>query len=444
MNKTPTVKFPRILRDELSNGLQVVLMPHDKLPLVTVKLLIRSGGSSVPPEKAGLAMLTTELLKKGAGSLDSEAFSETVDFLGGYVDTAALQDYSVITAGFMQQHLDKALHLVRDMVMSPHFPDDEFEKSRQRLAAAVRGIKDNPSAIAGLYFQKWFYGEGHPYAVPNAGTPASILSLQPEDVRQFHRDHFSPRNAILVITGRFDVSEVTPGLEDIFGGWQGNDGRNRERIFLEPSKENRIIIMNKPELVQTQVKMGAPGIYRGHPDAFPLVVANTILGGGFTSRLVEEVRVRRGLTYSISSGFSRGYHQGAFAIGSFTKNESVGEIIQVILQVIAGFRDSSIQKEEIRDAIRYLTGLYPLSLETQEQLAGQLSAIAHYGLPHTWLSDYIPSLKAVTDEDVHRVVSRHMTDRGFTIVLLGNGEVILPQVEHLGRVTIHNVAEHSF
>lgn len=442
MNKnTSTIRIPKFDNYQLENGLTVYVMPIDKMPLISVKCIIKDGASKTPPGKSGLATIMMEMLKKGAGNRNAFEFSEAVDYLGAGMDTAALQDYSFISADLLADQLDVGLHLFSDMILSPTFPETEFISSKNRLLAAIQGIKDNPSSLNSHLFHQYFYGSDHPYGIPSSGKKQDIESITLQDVKDCYTRSFLPNNAIIIVAGNFNQNTLNGLLQKHFGDWGPGEIYPDQRKMVPRQSENRYIIFNKPEIVQAQIRMAYPGIYQGHPDTYPIILANHIFGGGFTSRLLDEIRVKRGLTYSISSGFTLSFHQGAFAIGTFTKTESTREMIEAILDQLSKFKSSGITQSELSVAVNFLVGLYPLSLETCENLAGKLGAIAFYDLPSNWISQYIPLLQAVTKDDVERSITNHFPLNGLTTVILGNAESILPQIESLGKVEVREISD---
>ena len=441
IQNTNTINIPKFDKYQLENGLTVFVMPINKMPLISVKCIIKDGASKTPPGKSGLVTIMMEMLKKGAGNRNAFEFSEAIDYLGAGFDTAALQDYSFISADLLADQLDVGLRLFSDMILTPAFPETEFINSKNRLLAAIQGIMDNPSSLNSHLFHQYFYGSDHPYGIPSSGKKQDIESITLQDVKDCYDRSFLPNNAIIIVAGDFDTNTLNGLVLKHFGDWKIGKIHPEQRNMVSSQTDNRFIIFNKPEIVQAQIRMASPGIYQSHPETYPLVLANHIFGGSFTSRLVDEVRVKRGLTYSISSGFTLSFHQGAFAIGTFTKTESTGEMISVILDQLSIFKSSGITQSELSVAVNFLVGLYPLSLETCENLAGKLGAMAFYNLPSNWISEYIPTLQAVTMDDAERCIKKHFPLKGLTTVILGNAESILPQVELLGEVEIREISD---
>ncbi len=433
---TDQIHIPPFQTEVMDNGLTVVMMPIDKMPLVSVKCLIKAGTSADKKGKTGSASLTLELLKKGSGDYNAAKFSEAIDFLGGTVNTGSAPDYSIISADFLQKDLATALQFMGGMVMKPHFLDHEFDSAQQRISAAIKGIMDNPSSLNSYFFQKLFFGESHPYASPANGILQEIDSLQSQDIREFFNEHFIANNAVLVLAGKFKIPDTMTTIQKIFSPWGTGQLHKTSRILIPVQQKNKFFVMDRPDSVQTYIQMGVPGIYQNHPDSIPLNVINSLFGGGFTSRLNQEIRVKRGLTYSISSGFTRMFHQGSFAIGTFTKTESTGEVVQVIFDELHKLHDEKPRDDEIRDTIRHLCGTYPLSLETAEQLSEKLTRMALYELPSTWISDYLSILQALSMSDILKVVDDYFPVSGYTCVLSGNGREIESQIQGFGEITV--------
>ncbi|MFQ6609227.1 MAG: M16 family metallopeptidase, partial [Fidelibacterota bacterium] len=414
----------------------VIMMPIDKMPVVSIKCLIKSGTSSDKKGKSGCTSLLMELLKKGSGNKNARQFSEAIDFLGGSINTGSTPDYSLISAEFLQKDLTSALGFIGDIVMNPHLPEKEFWIAQRRISAAIQGIRDNPSSLNSYYFQKLFYGEKHPYGSPKNGILPELNALKPEDISDFYNHHFVANNITLIITGRFEIDKAFDTIQKLFSPLKSGTENKVDRSLLNSLKQNHYYILDNPDAVQTYIRMGVPGIYQNHSASIPLIAANSLFGGSFTSRLNQEIRANCGLTYSISSGFTRMFHQGSFTIATFTKTESTVEMLTAIFQELDRIHREPPTDNELQDTIRYLQGTYPMSLETADQLSQKLTHMVLYRLRPTWISDYLTNLQKLTATGLCKTIERYFPVSGYTCVLVGNAAEVESRIRGMGEITI--------
>ena len=439
---TPGINLPNHEKHTFKNGLTVILTPSLDLPTVNFAMLVGTGASSVSHLKAGVSFLTSEMLKKGSGGKSAIEFSEAVDFLGGSVGLMATHDYSILGGTFLSKDVNIGLNLLSDMILSPRFLPTELERVKRLLLNAIRGIHDNPSALCSLAFQKIFYGEKHPYALPTHGLEETIKNLTTDDIIDYFNSHYSPIKSILTATGQFKMDVMLKQIEQCFSGWDPINSLSNKKAIIPLKKSKRITLIHKPDLSQTQIRIGSPGINKGHQDTFSVKIANSVFGGMFTSRLVRSIRVKQGLTYSINSGFTTMKHQGAFTISTFTQNKTVREILDAILQEIRSFKSGDIRQEEIDAAINYHSGLYPMSLETPKDYASQILNIEFYNLSKDWVSNYIPNLQAVTKKDVLQVIDKYFTEK-LNIVLLTNADDVTSSLKNFNGIEIIESIENN-
>jgi len=239
------------------------------------------------------------------------------------------------------------------------------------------------------------------------------------------------------VVGDIDVDRITTVSERIFGGWKGGpELAPQVPDWVGPERVGQLIIVDKPEQTQVQMRVGAEGVKRGHVDHFPLTVMNAVLGGGFTSRLIREIRVKRGLSYGAHSAFDMMSNAGTFMVGSFTKTESITALIDVALGEVKKMRTKGPTTLEADTMKRYISGLYPSRLETNEAVAGSIADVQHYGLPEDWITAYRDRVNAVTTKDAARAAATHLFDTKRVIVLVGNAQKLASKVEKYGHVSV--------
>ena len=334
MTLPPRVEFT------MSSGLEVFIVPTSEVPLVTIRLLVPAGSCVDPVGREGTAGMTARLLVKGAGGIGADEMASSVEGVGGRLEAWAGRDYAVVVGDFLARDFEFGLGLLARTVMKPDFPADEFERERSMVLAEAEGIKENPGALAGREFLEFLLGP-HPYGNPVDGYPSSVKKLTRGDITGFHRRYYVPAGAVLAVVGDIDADGAKMLVERELGDWKGIAPPEARKAALPPVRggERRVIVIDRPGLTQSQIRIGNIAASRNTPDYFDLTVANGILGGGFTSRLMEEIRVNRGLSYGARSRLGMYRYGGYFGITTHTKNETLRETIDVALEQIKGMRE---------------------------------------------------------------------------------------------------------
>jgi zinc protease len=352
--------------------------------------------------------------------------------MGGYAN----EENVVLSLSCPSRHLEPMLELMGLLLLRPDFPEAELELSRRRTLAQLQNELDDPGALAERAWARAMWGN-HPYGHETLGQKKSIEAMSRADLIDFHKTRLGPTLAHLYVVGDIDVDRLTTVSERIFGGWKGGPGLAPQvPDWAGPERVGQVIIVDKPEQTQVQMRIGAEGVKRGHVDHFPLTVMNAVLGGGFTSRLIREIRVKRGLSYGAHSSFDMMGNAGTFMVGSFTKTESINTLIDVALGEVKKMRTKGPTTLEVDTMKRYISGLYPSRLETNEAVAGSIADVQHYGLPEDWITGYRDRVNAVTAKDAARAAASHLFDAKRVIVLVGNAQKLASRVEKYGRVTV--------
>jgi len=430
------VTLPPFEEHTLDNGLRVFIMETREVPLVTVRLLVPAGSAQDAPGKEGVANLTARMLLKGAGGRTAEEIAEYIEGMGGRLEAEADRDYTLLTGDFMSRDLGSALEIVGDVILRPEFPEGEYEREKSIVSAEIRGIRENPYYFATERFVEALAGD-HPYAHPVAGSESSIGAVNRDDLVSFHGDFYSPHGAILAVVGDVDSKKALKSIKKELGAWKGTPvSRQLPKLGEQRFPGRRVIIIDKPDVTQSQIRIGNIAAGRGTPHYFQLEVANNVLGGGFTSRLMKEIRVLRGLSYgarSLQQQFEAG---GVFYIVTFTKNESLREAIDVALDEVRKIREIPVGEEELESNERYISGLFPFELETNGHLAYWLTELAFYGLGTEFVENYRSRIDAVESAGVQEVAEKYFHVDDCMILLLTNYEGVKDQLEGLGRIEV--------
>jgi zinc protease len=430
--------LPAVTRTTLPNGLRVVVAEYHELPLLNVAVFVGAGAAQDPPGKEGLAMLTATTLKRGTKGMSAEQLSEAIESLGGAIGAQSGTDATIMTGEFLAGDLDRGLDLIRRVLREPDFARDEVRRAREeQLASLVAGLEE-PSVVAERCFAPWLYGK-HPYGLPPDGRRESVAELGRGDVRDFYDHWYRPNDTIFVLVGDVVADDAVRRIQGAFGDWQPRPDAIAVRAGAPtPMAGRRVLLVDKPDATQTQIRIGAIAMARNDPDLLSSQVANVILGGGFTSRLIEELRVKRSLTYGASSTFLARRVGGDFRIQTFTKTPTTVETLKLALEVEGAFRSAPLDPKLVTKAKTYMRGQYPLRLETPDAIAMRLAEIEFNGLPQDELETYRSRVAAVTPEIAGRAAKAHMPapdDVAITVVGKAS-EIKAPLEAAFGQVTV--------
>ena len=426
----------KLHRFETSGGLPVTVAQRGRIPLVAVRLVLSSGAAGDPPGKEGLADFTMRLLRRGTARRDAHALDEAIEFVGASLGLFAGEDQVALALTTPAEHLPAMLEVLSELAREPRFPEEEVHTERERSLGQFANDVDDPSLLADRAILKVAW-EGHPYGHDVSGTRASVSRFAREDPVRFHAEHFGPRPAHLFVVGTVDPDAVAAQVAKAFGDWTGGPPRGVEIPSAGGiARAGRVVVVDRPEQTQTQVRLTGPAYRRGAPVQFAAQVMNVALGGGFTSRLVREVRVKRGLSYGVGSSFDTLRTGGLFSISSFTKVETTEQLLTVIQREAERMRDRGPTLAEVEKARRYLAGLFPLRTETNESLAGVLADMALYGLGDDWLDRYRDRVRSVTREEARAAAEQFCFPQPPLTVAVGPAERLRPQLERFGTVEV--------
>ena len=430
------LSLPPRTRRVLNNGMTVIVVPTKRVPLVALRLVMRAGSEDDPVGKEGLANLTASLLTQGAGSRSADRVADDIAFVGGRLEARAQRQHITVACEVLSRDLDLALELVRDVTLAPAFSMAEVTRKREQIVGQIVSVRDDPGRVAERLLPVVVLGES-PLSHPVAGFEESVAELSRDDVTAFHHRHVRPERAYLVIVGDVDVARVMRRVARTFEGWRGTPtDLGSLRAATEPPYSTRVVVVARPQTTQVQVRFGAPSVARDDPDRAALDVANAILGGGFTSRLVDELRTVRGLTYTVFSTFLGMRGAGLFEISSFTKNATLREAVDLILAVTRRLVAEGPTEEEVEKARRYLTGQFPLELQAPGDLADRLSDVELYGLPADELESYVDRVNGVTRDQCRKALAAHVKVDELRLVVVGDPAVVRPALAGLGEMEV--------
>lgn len=433
--RAQVIRLPEIRDITLPNGARILLAERHEVPLIALNAYVRGGSLTDPEGKEGIASLTAEMLRKGAGKRSAEQIAEAVDGVGGVFATGSGMEGYYVSGEFMKGDADLMIDLVKSVLRSPTFPDSEFVKLRSQTVDGILALKEDPGNVFRAYGSSYFYG-AHPYGRPAGGDESTVAALTRDDLLRCYRDNFGGDRLILVVVGDFTLSTMEQRLRAAFGDW----GKAASALPRVPEPERisgrHVLLVDKPDATQSYFWIGNRGVSALDSDRDVLDVANTAFGGTFGSLLNSALRVKSGLTYGASCRLQKFSAGGSVGIGSYTKTESTQQAIDLALETLRGFRAAGLGPARLSSARNYINGQFPTDLETAGQLAGQLAANAFYGLGKEEITGYPARVAAVDSAAVHRAVTRvYPPDSDLVLAMVGNAAKVRAVAKRYGVVT---------
>ncbi len=410
--------MPAIQHWVTDNGARVYFVAAPELPMVNIHVTFAAGAVR-DDGHAGLAHMTSTLLDMGAAGLSADDIASRAESLGAELGTGSARDMAWITLRSLSDpvYLQPALKLLADVINRPDFNEKDFERERERTQVAIRRSEQSPATVAEYTFFQSTYGD-HPYAPRPAGTADSIAALQLDQIKAFYKQYYVARNAVFSIVGDLDRKAAEQLAEQVIG--QLPAGKRAPAVASVPvltkAQEQRVYHPS----TQTHVRIGAPGMHRGDPDYFPLYVGNHVLGGGgLVSRLFEEVREKRGLSYSVNSYFSPMEQNGPYVLSLQTRNDQVDESLIVMRATLQDFVDNGPTEKELEASKKNITGGFPLKIASNSSILDYLNMIGFYDLPLDYLEVFNDRVMAVTREQIIDAFQRRVSPDAMVTVIVG-------------------------
>jgi zinc protease len=437
---TPTAAvaavLPRPAERTLKNGLRVIVAKTSDLPLVTAELSVRNGAALDPDGEAGLSSLTTDLLSQGTTTRSATQIAGEIESLGGSLGSGAGYDSSAITLSSLSTTLPQALPVLADVVRHPAFAQDEIDRLRQQKLDDLTVTLQQPGSLASLASSRLVFGQG-PYGHPSGGTPGSLTRITRADVTAQYARLFRPDQAVLVLTGDIEPEAGFALAEKTFGDWAGPAGPAPQAAPTGPAPARRVLVVDLPGAGQAAVLVAGRSISRRDPDFHAVEVANGVLGGGYSARLNEEVRIKRGLSYGSGSAVVARRSSGLFEASAQTKNESADEVAGLLLSEVARLGAEAAPPVELAARKSTLTGEFGREAATGEGLGRMLSQDVVEDVDPADVDRYIAGTEAVTGE-AEKTAAAHMVDPATAdIVVVGDAKFFLPALkERFGTVSV--------
>jgi zinc protease len=428
---------PRIEKT-LPNGLRVIVTRQTVVPKVSVTLTILSGLASDPPNIPGLAAMTGDAIQEGTKTRTSRDIRRQAFGMGGSISAAASQDYTSITARGLAEFAPGLIDLLADVAMNPTFPDQEVSILTQQHLQALEQQQASPQFVANREFRSHLFGS-HPYARVSE-TVEALQAMNREKIAAFHHDHYTPRNAFLLVVGAVDPDQVFAAAAKSFGGWAAGGGPAGAAAAPAPPapaplQGRRIYFVQRPNSVQSSIAIGNFAVKRNDPHWYEMTLANTILGGAFNSRIVRNIREEKGYTYSPGSLFQAFQLAGFYKFNADVRNDVTGPTIREVFKEIDKFRAEGAEGEELNGAKQYLSGVFPYQTSSQAGLAALLNSVYVFGLPKDYPETFRAKIAALTPEQVKEGANRLFGSADTVVVIVGDWPRVKQQLSGFSNIT---------
>ncbi len=440
--KPRTVEFPKPVERTLPNGLRVIVVERAGASLVAAELLIKNGGEADPTELAGLANLTAGLLTKGTQTRNATQIAEAIEALGGELNTSARWDASVAGINVMSSKIAPAVDILSDVIRRPTFKADEVDRLRQLTLDDLTVEMGDPGSIAGYVANRVVFGDA-PYGHPISGTQESLPRIDRNDLIRFHTRFYRPDNAILILGGDIRPTLAFALAQRYFGNWV------KPRTALPPAPVSkpvsasraRVVVIDKPDAGQAAVVLARAGIDRKDPDYFRGIVTNAVLSG-YSGRLNQEIRIKRGLSYGAVSLLDARRSVGPFIATAQTRNPSAAQVAGLLKGEVGGLSTALVSELELTPRKAVVIGNFARGMETANGMVAEVGELALYGLGFDEINRFIANAQSVNAADIQRFAGSKLDDKTSSIVIVGNANDFLPELtKEYGQVEVIPVAE---
>jgi zinc protease len=431
----PVYKLPAVSQTTLPNGLEVILVEDRRFPLVTARLGFNAGAKYDPKELRGLSETTAALLSEGTKTRSARQIAEESAAIGGAVRADSSADSLVLAGNALAEHLPKLLNLMSDVARNANFPEDEVALRKENRKQELEAQRAQASYLADEKMAEVVFGS-HPYARQEP-TPESIDKLDRGALAGFRDKYLVPNNGgILILLGSLPPrKQVMDLITAEFGNWQKKEVPAAPAgDFPEPKPS--IVLVDRPGSVQADIRIAQLAVDRSNPDYFPLLVGNSILGGGMTSRIFQNIREKEGYAYDAHSALRPLKDRGALSVVTQVRNEVIEPALKLALKEMKTIGTEPVSAEELSTAKNYLSGVFVIRLETQDGLASQLSATRLMGLPLEYLETYTARVRSVEPDQIKSVSQKYANPDKASIVVVGDASKIRGDLEKFGNVKV--------
>ncbi len=433
--KPEALALPKIDRFTLPNGMQVIVVGRKGLPVVSFGLAVEAGGYDEDRDTLGVSDFVAAMLRKGtkngSKSRSADDISRAIDFVGGSLEAQASNEGTTASCSALSKDGPLCLDLLADVLQHPSFPEAEMGDVRDQMLASVASRFDSPYELASAHFDNQLFGEHHPNGW--VLTAEDVRKIDRARLEKFWKTFYHPNHAILAVAGDVDLTRLRPQIEKAFRGWARAQSPARPGWTVPPMTGTRMLLVDRPDLTQTTIVLGHGGIKHADPRWYAVTLMNYVLGGSdFSSRLMTEVRAKRGLTYGIGSSFGASLYQGSFRVSAATKNETVWDALLAAVNEIRRMQTDGPTAPELDKAKGFYAGSYPFSLQSTAGIAGALVTAEEHGLGIGYVRDLPLRLAGVDEAQAKAAAKDFLHPDTLLVVIVGKGDAIEPQLAQSG------------
>ena len=426
---TPILPTP--VERRLANGMRLVVIERHALPIVTAYMVADGGSSTDPADRAGLAEFSADLLTKGTATRSATDIVREVETLGGAIGADAVRDGTFLSLTVKSDQLAPAMGVFADVAMHPSFKADEIERARAQALDSLKVAYSEPSSLASMVASRVIFGEG-PYGKPAVGTPRSVRAIRQNDIVAGYRSHWRPDTTTLVMAGDIAPDQAQHIADALFGKWAKPSSPPAPRPVAGLPVPPRSIVVDFPQTPQATVMVGRVTIARSDPRYYPMLVADQALGGGYGSRLNQEVRVKRGLAYGAGSVFDARRAPGPLSASTQTKNPTVPDVIDLIRGEMTRMGAELVPQTELEARKATLTGSFGRGIETTDGLAGYVAGLVLQNVAPAEIAHYSAAVNAVTAEQVRNVSKELIDPAPASVIVVGDAGQFAPKLQAKG------------
>ncbi|HYT49395.1 MAG TPA: pitrilysin family protein [Pyrinomonadaceae bacterium] len=421
------LNLPEPFETTLSNGLQLIVIEDRRLPLISIRLAFRSGDASDPVELPGLSDMLSHLLTEGTETRASRQIAEEIERLGATLSVGSTSDFTTVAASGLSVFVDEILELMADVTLRASFPQNEVDLARENTQQMLIQQRAQPNFLASERMAQVMFGE-HPYSRVSP-TAEMLDALTRDDLLSFRESQFIPNNAAMIVIGDVEHESLMSRLEEFFGSWSAR-ALNETGFPSPPHRSARsIYLVDRSGSAQSNIVIANEGIIRTSPDYFPMLLMHTILGANASSRLFMNLREHKGYTYGAYSNLDARRLAGTFRATAEVRTAVTGDSLREFFYELKRIRDDAVSDEEISNAKSYLTGVFPIRIETQDGLIDQMVNIKMFDLPDDYLKNYREQVNTVTTEDIQLVAEKYVTPDRAAIVIVGDAAQVTDQIK---------------
>jgi zinc protease len=427
--------IPEIHQATLPNGLNLLGVEYDRVPWLSLTFMAKRGAEADPPGKGGVADWTAEFLTLGTQKRTQLQLAADIEARGAALSARGGWDATVVSLEGLAEDLPELMTTMAEVVQTPGFPEDEFHLLQERRRAELAHLQDDPREFANRRFTRLFFGDA-PYGHPTSGDLESLGAIGLADLRDFYRREFTPEESTLVMVGMAPFARMAAEAEKFWSAWSGGGPVSPPYTQVpERLQAPGTYLLNRPDLTQSEIRIGHLGLPRSHPDYHPLRLVNYILGeGGFSSRLMTRIRSDLGCTYGIRSSFNFRRGPGPFVISTFTPAAQSALVVKEIKAVVREVRETGVTAQELAEAQSYYVGHFPLGLETPRGIGSRVVSMDLYNLGWDYLQRYRERISEVTLDAAREAARKHLQPDSLVTLVVGPAAQCAKDLEALGTL----------